>query len=475
MSKTFHKKSFVSKYDDSETSNSEESSDTNIRKKNKAMTTRKKNEGNGRKKKNTRYQSDDYSSDTEISSIYQNALLNSLAILSNKTSTSDVKPTESRIEFVKNLLDGNKLKPMIDFEISNNDKTETYINRGLQKKILDVKKLFISMNVKLKYIKSGTTGHTFKAISRKDSNIAFAVKVCAYPKDEYGGINKSSRPENVELRMLQLFSPFVLKMRTPHFVLPVGTFNTSISNFINVPENIINLKDEKNDMYKKFIDRYYNGEFEDFVSVLISEWCNGGDLLDYIRKNYQSMTHRDWVVIIFQILFTLALVHQKYPGFRHNDMKANNILVHFTSIGKENPKKRYRYNIDDTKFIIPNIDIQIKIWDFDFASIENIIENNKVNADWTKKINIRREENKYYDMHYFFNTLISRRFFPQFYEGGAPQEIVDFIHRVIPEEYRNGSKYVNKKGRIQINNEYTTPYKVIMEDPLFEKYRFKDV
>lgn len=415
-----------------------------------------------------------YNSDEEdVSDSYQNALMSSLVALSNKNRESsdedEKKPTESRIEFVRNILDGNKLKPMVDFD---NCDTESATNTRLNKKIMDVKELFNSMNVKLRYLKSGTTGHTFKAISKEDKNVAFAVKVCAYPKDDYGGINNLSRPENAELRMLKLLSYFVVKKCTPHFVLPIGTFNTSIANFIKVPQNIIDLDDEKNEMYKKFIDRYAEGEFEDFVSVLISEWCNGGDLLDYIRKNYTTMTLKQWVVVIFQILFTLALIHQKYPAFRHNDMKANNVLVQVTDIKKNQPNCRYRYNIGDAKFIIPNIDLQIKIWDFDFACIDGVIENNKVNADWTKKINITKKENKYYDMHYFFNTLISKRFFPQFYEGGVPSEIIDFVHRVVPEKFRNGSKYVNKKGRIQVDTEYTTPYKVIMEDPLFEKYRF---
>ncbi|XWV26279.1 putative serine/threonine-protein kinase [Tupanvirus soda lake] len=417
----------------------------------------------------------DSSDDEEVSDSYQNALMSSLVALSNKSKESveeedeDKKPTKSRIEFIQNILDGNKLRPMIDFD---NCDTETATSTRLNKKIMDVKELFMSMNVKLRYLKSGTTGHTFKAISKVDRNVAFAVKVCAYPKDDYGGMNNLSRPENAELRMLKLLSYFVIKKCTPHFVLPIGTFNTSITNFIKVPKNIINLSDEKNEMYKRFIEKYHEGEFEDFVSVLISEWCNGGDLLDYIRKKHASMTLKHWVVIIFQILFTLALVHQKYPAFRHNDMKANNILVQETDIKRNRPECRYRYNIDDVKFIIPNINLQIKIWDFDFACIDGIIENNKVNADWTKKINITKKQNRYYDMHYFFNTLISKRFFPQFYEGGAPPEIVDFVHRIIPEKYRNGSKYVNKKGRIQVDHEYTTPYKVIMEDPLFHKYRF---
>lgn len=412
------------------------------------------------------------SDDEDTSETYQDVLMTSLIALSNKKvsdGSENKKPTEFRIDFVKNILDGNKLRSMIDFDTCD---TESSINTRLDKKIMDVKELFTSMNVKLKYLKSGTTGHTFKAISRIDRNVAFAVKVCAYTKDEsYGNINNISRPENAELRMLKLLSYFVVKRCTPHFVLPIGTFNTSITNFIKVPANIIDLNDKRNSMYREFIDNYHKNKFEDFVSILISEWCNGGDLLDYIRKNYQSLTLRHWIIIIFQILFTLALIHEKYPAFRHNDMKPNNILVQLTDI-KNTEKSRYRYNIGNTKFIIPNINIQIKIWDFDFACIDGIIENSKVNSEWTKKINITKRENKYYDMHYFFNTLISKRFFAQFYEGGAPTEIIDFVHRVVPPQYRNGGKYVNKKGRIQVDTEYTTPYKVIMEDPLFRKYKY---
>lgn len=431
-------------------------------------------------------------SDDDSNDNYQSALMTNLAILSNNNNSSDKsqieekKPTETRIEFVKQLLNGNKLKPMVDFD---NCDTESIINTRMRKKIMDVKELFNSLNVKLSYLKSGTTGHTFKAVSKNNKSVAFAVKVCAYPIDDYGAINNSSRPENVELRILKLLSNYVIKLRTPHFVLPIATFNTNIIHFVNIPPSMIDLTKEKNDMYKKFVDRYNDGEFEDFVSVLINEWCNGGDLLDYIRKNYTTMTIKQWTVLLFQILYTLARIHQDFPAFRHNDMKANNILVQITDI-KSQPNNRYRYTIDNVNFYIPNINLQIKIWDFDFACIDGIIENNKVNSDWTKRMNITKRENKYYDMHYFFNTLISKRFFPQFYEN-TPQQIIDFVHRIIPEKFRgvrqhikkNGVKYkygvnydyVNRKGRIQVDTEFTTPYKVIMEDPLFEKYRFKSV
>lgn len=419
----------------------------------------------------SRYRLDSSEDDSDD---YQNALVSNLVALTNKKNITnqEKKPTDSRIEYVKSILEGCRLEPIIDLDNCNTD-TAKKKNR-LNKKIMDIRELILSMNIKLRYLKSGTTGHTFKAISKINKDVVFAVKVCAYPKDDYGGINNISRPENAEILMLKLLSDFVINRCTPHFVLPIYTFNTSITNFIKVPPHIIDLNDEKNEMYKKFVERYHDGEFEEIVSVLISEWCNGGDLLDYIRRNYAKMTFRDWKVIIFQILFTLALVHEKYPSFRHNDMKANNILVHYTNIKNNKTNSFYRYKIDNVAFIIPNIGLQIKIWDFDFACIDGIVENNKVNSDWTKKINITKKQNQYYDMHYFFNTLISKRFFPQFYEGGAPKQIVDFVHRIIPPRFRNGGPDVNKKGRIQVDIEYTTPYRVIMEDELFEKYRFSD-
>lgn len=413
---------------------------------------------------------------------YENALLNSLLemdVQSNKkdnSKTDDNTPhnnlTDIRIDFVKNLASSHKLKPLVDFDACN---TETATAAKVSKKILDVKDVFSEMNVKLNYLKSGTTGHAFKAVSKQDKNIIFVVKVCAYPKDEYGAITNAARPENVELRMLKLLSYFVVNKISPHFVLPITTFNTSIRHFVNAEKVAINIDDEKNEQYKKFVEKYKNGELDDFVSVLVGEWCDGGDLLDYIRKNYRTMTLKQWTIIFFQILYTLSVVHEKYPAFKHNDMKANNILVQYTP-QSNNPNGSgvyYGYKLENCQFLVPNIGMQIKIWDFDFACIQGVIENNKVNADWARKMNITSKPNKYYDIHFFFNTLISTRFFPQFYEEGCvPQQIIDFVHRVIPEKFRgSNTDYTLKKGRIKINDEYTTPLKLITTDPLFAKYR----
>src|SRR3972149_7985225 len=106
-----------------------------------------------------------------------------------------------RLDFIRELLDGKELDPMID--IDKND-TEYFVNPNgyntsdnygsndnensndtrqiLNKRIHDFYKVINGIGGKLLYIKSGTTGHTFKGIVSPEAgiNVNYAVKVVAY-------------------------------------------------------------------------------------------------------------------------------------------------------------------------------------------------------------------------------------------------------------------------------------------------------
>jgi hypothetical protein len=389
-----------------------------------------------------------------------------------------------RIDFIKQLLNKKKLNLLVDLD---NDETDNFIpthndlsnsnNNSdtryvLNKKIHNFYKIISQIGGKLLYVKSGTTGHTFKGICKTlnigDSQFTpcYAVKVVAYPKKgKYGDMFDTNRPENAELVMIKTLSYFVVGGQTPHIVLPMGTFDTSIKPFVDLIEK--DIVDENNKKYSEFITRFKNDEYYDIVSILISEWANRGDLLDFVRKNYKKFYLIHWKVIFFQILSTLAVIHSKFPAFRHNDLKANNVLVHKIS----SRTSKFLYKVMKCEYIIPNIGYQIKLWDFDFACIDKVVYNSKVNSDWAKAINITYEQNRYYDMHYFFNTLKKKGFFPQFsQESCIPQEVKDFVNRLIPPKYQSG-RYVHPRGRILINDEYTTPDIVIKTDPFFEEFR----
>ena len=77
---------------------------------------------------------------------------------------------------------------LINFD---NNETESFLNTYnqrdiryvLNKKTFDFNKIMTQIGGRLKYIKSGTTGHTFKGLSNNESvKDNYAVKIVAYPK-----------------------------------------------------------------------------------------------------------------------------------------------------------------------------------------------------------------------------------------------------------------------------------------------------
>jgi serine/threonine protein kinase len=401
----------------------------------------------------------------------------------NSTDTNQKKYTiPLRIEEIKNLIESSSIPKLVDFDHSETEyfvggsrshNTDNDIRNVLNRKSCDFYTIITQIGGKLQYIKSGSTGHTFKGISTKidGCQINYGVKVVAYSKREkYGNINDVRRPENAELMMIRLLSYFIINKHTPHIVLPIGSFNTSIKPFTLSLGNNIKNKSTNKYKYKRFnafVEKYHNGEYHDKVSILISEWANNGDLMDYIKSNYATMTLLDWSVIMFQLISTLAVIHDKYPSFRHNDLKPNNILVH--KISNMSKNKVFKYTVNNVLYIIPNIGYIIKLWDFDFACIPGVINNLKVTAKWTSKINVEPVRNKYYDIHYFLSTL--KLFFPEFDNTPEiPIEIKHFINRIIPEKYRR-EPHISERGRLLIDDEYITPDNILKTDDLFKTFR----
>lgn len=378
-----------------------------------------------------------------------------------------------RIDRINKITNGCCIDSLIDLKrTSEKIKKSEDIRDILPKKYIDFAQVINELGGKLLYIKSGSTGHTFKGVyppPNEENKTNYAVKIVAYPKKEkYGDMFNPKRPENTELVMIKLLSEFIKKKQTPHIVLPITTFNTSIKPFLSLKkDDIVN-----NKKYDEFLKRYKKGSYYKNVSVLISEWANSGDLLDYIRKNYKTFKLKHWRSIFFQILSCLAVIQEKYPGFRHNDLKPNNVLVH--TIKQTIKNNKFMYKINGQYYIVPNIGFQVKLWDFDFSCIPGIVGNCKVDAEWTSDININPEQNKYYDVHYFFNTLTRKGFFNEFWkENIVPTKIKDFINRIVPTKYKSG-KYVSERGRLLDNIEYLTPDYIIKNDPLFRVMRYHD-
>jgi serine/threonine protein kinase len=393
------------------------------------------------------------------------------------TSTTETNTTGTNVTITDNILNPDEANAIITKE---NDTKKIFFERSMDDIIaicnsmntngyVDIKKFFSKIQMKIKIYSGGSSNYNFKVIDQ-NRNIKFVIRMAPYAKNS-DLTNMSVL--NVESQIAMLLNEFCTNNQTPHIITYFTMFHTNIEHFVRIPDKILKGYCKKIKNYGQFISQYKRNEFENNVSVIIYEWCDGGNLLDYIRTHYKNLTLNWWINIFFQLLFTLAIIHTKYPAFRHNDLKPNNILLKTTTVSPTSDICRYRYNISNKFFYIKDIGLQIKIGNFDLACIDGIVENTNINSPWCQLINITHKENKYYDTHYFLNTLANKNVFPQFYEGGAPAEIVEFVNRAVPEKYRNGSKFVNEIGRIQVDDEYTTPYKLIMEDPLFDKWRYE--
>ncbi len=386
----------------------------------------------------------------------------------NKINTKSIN---NRIDEIKTLISHTKIKPLVDYNNYENftteyfeNKTAAIINNQITDKIeYNFYDFIKNLNGKLEYIQSGAYGHTFKGISIKNNQtIEYAIKVVPYQKKAYGKITDERRPENAEIKMFKLLSYFIVNKHTSHIVLPIFTFYTDITYFINLSHDL----SKTTKQYDEFIENYNKNRFYDKVSILISEWANGGDLLDYIRNNYQTLDVLHWKIIFFQILSVLAIIQSKYPAFRHNDLKANNILLQ--KIQKNN--KKYLYDVCNQTFTIPNLGFQIKINDFDFACIDNIVDNSKVNSHWAQNYFISAKQNRYYDIHFFFNTLIHCK---SDFMDKIPNEVKTFINSVVPLKYQTyNTEFVLEKGRLKINDEYLIPYDILCNNPFFSSLKF---
>ena len=380
-------------------------------------------------------------------------------------------------EFVRQTLLNDLLYPSIPSKINESVVKLEYLIDSMYENIhlLDIKKPSSNFEAtcdtiqsntsptqtKIEFKKAGTTSMAFRI---KIGKHKFALKVTAYKKtgDNGNNIANIKRPENVELRMSSILSSFVLDGYTPHINVCIGYCLCDIKEFICHPD--VPLSDKHK--YSVFLQNYEKKQFEENVLVTISEWANAGDLHEFLKENHKDMTKLQWKIILFQVIFTLHIIHCKFPNFRHNDLKINNVLVNYEGKYKNTNKKATYIATNNLHFSIPlNTCISSKIMDFDFSCIEKYVENEKVNTKWTDKINVNKQENKYYDIFFFFKTLTL--YIDKAY---IPDEILSFIYEIIPPDLSLSTQNCSEKGRLLINEEITNCYKILTHD-IFKEFR----
>ena len=209
--------------------------------------------------------------------------------------------------------------------------------------------------------------------------------------------------------------------------------------------------------------------FDDVDKVVVSFMELGNsDLFEYLIQNSKTISLNEMKCIIFQVYYTLMCIQYHEPGFKHLDLKTDNILV-FETDKKNTQGKFNKYVVGDKTFYLPADTIQVKIFDFDFV-VSNKIENSKISCDLFAKIGLSRTHNPVQDVHYFLNFLLNFRSEYFHYK----KTIIDFINKLLPKELsgKNGSgnsplvKYRLSNYYVENSSECNyTPKKGVMMTP----------
>lgn len=158
--------------------------------------------------------------------------------------------------------------------------------------------------------------------------------------------------------------------------------------------------------------------------------------------------------LLFQIIFTFAVIKKRYPLWKHNDLHTNNILLTIRD-GTVEPQY-FQYFIDQTlEFKVPFFGIYPKIIDFGFADLpeEGIISSSTMREN-------RPNNDLAFLFHWIYNDCTSK-----------PQ-ILSILEQLMPDKL-----YINKNvpfmNAADIANEMVYDYKYYAEllvNPVFHSF-----
>lgn len=142
---------------------------------------------------------------------------------------------------------------------------------------------------------------------------------------------------------------------------------------------------------------------------LVLEYCNGGDLYDYIR-DHKGVNSSDLYLIASQLYNAITFAHKK--GIYHRDLKPENILIHDTS--RSNDFRRVTFKICDWGLsTTTRLNEEFNVGTEKYMAPEVFINNYNAN------LNLKFYDAKYVDYWSCGITLITLLF------GRTPFKVID--------------------------------------------------
>ena len=223
--------------------------------------------------------------------------------------------------------------------------------------------------------------------------------------DGGGNINDLSRKELYNPAVHYILSEIALNENFKHSLLPLMFFDITPNELKEKSMTIYDIiKNEIDDMTRLYV-------------FVVEHYFKTETLREYLEHEGTNMTILKYKVLIFQILFALFKISERYQKFRHNMLNLDSIRIYRKKEGDPT-----EYKIGVTTFSVPNVGFDIKLSDFDLGFTSDYIKN---------KDTINENENPYYDIHYFISSLYL--FLEK--KNMITDELKSFIDEIVPSKY----------------------------------------
>ena len=262
-------------------------------------------------------------------------------------------------------------------------------------------------------------------IKRYSDSFPLSLFISPYKKT----LDKNKLDLNKDPYFSYLFSHLVITNKTPHILLPIVNLDMRFNQLTEILKG--------HDSLNYFHEGIENNKFSDLFSVRVKEHFFKSMSLNQYLKKYNTVMKP----FLFQMIHTLAVIQDEYPKFSHNQLSPSNIFVYL----RKDTKSVREYSFNGKKYYVPNPGLDIKITNFGQAELES-------------------KNNKYYDLHYFLNTLLYKSKI-----DNIDDETKKFLDEILPKKYRgkngkygysfSGSKELFKPAKL-LNHSYFNDFTV---------------
>lgn len=242
----------------------------------------------------------------------------------------------------------------------------------------------------------------------------FSLKIESYKNND--DLDKLGSNINTDSVISWVLSKLVFDKLTSNILLPILNFDVTLNNFENTFKNLLDFDKIKDDInLGKITDKFCIKIRENFFK------------LTPLEKYFEENGYNKFKIIIFQILHTLAIIQDKYPNFRHNNLNLKSIFINSIE------SKDVTYKLNNLIYKLNGVDLDIKIGNFEKSYL-----NKRIYSRSSKKIPLFEKKNRYFDIHYFLKSIDKNK---------LRSEDLDFVNTVLPKKYES-MNYLSKDDEL---------------------------